>query len=99
MGTGEVRGIATAIKSRDIQVEFLERDAGDKLSLLPLLGPDVPATARLHFPGGGILRVEGSVRPVIRRGGATALRFQVAPATADQPADVFAPAAAESFAA
>ncbi len=95
-GAGEVRGIATAIKARDIQVEFLERDASAKLVALPILGPDVPATARLHFPGGGVLRVEGSVRPIMRRSGATALRFCVAPATAEQPADVtraFAPAA------
>ncbi|MHC5021110.1 MAG: hypothetical protein ACYTGX_13560 [Planctomycetota bacterium] len=90
---GEVRGIATAIKARDIQVEFLDRAAGAQLAELPLLGPDVPAVARLHFPGGGVLRVEGTVRPVIRRTGATALRLQVAPAAAGRPADVVSAAA------
>lgn len=92
-GTGELKGIATSIKGRDIQIEFLDREASAKLGALPILGPDVPATARLHFPGGGVLRVAGSVRPVLRRSGATALRFQVAPTAAETPADI-APAVA-----
>jgi len=48
----------------------------------------VPATMRLHFPGGGVLRVEGTVEGGVSRRGIMSLKLTATPDQAGTPAPI-----------
>ena len=95
-GVLRLTGLATAVQGRQVVIEYLDPDAEERLLDRCLLVPDLPGTAHLHFPGGGVLRIEGRVSVGVSRRGLVTLRLTAAPepAAAPAPAPAAEPAAA-----
>lgn len=85
-GVLRLTGLATAIQGRQVVIEYLDADAEERLFDRCLLGPALPATAHLHFPGGGVLRIEGLVSTGVSRRGLVTLKLAVAAEPAAAPA-------------
>lgn len=90
-GPIRLSGLTTALQGREAVIEYLDPDAEERLFDCTLFGPSFPATAHLHFPGGGVLRMEGTVATGVSRRGLVTLRLTAAPDSSTAPAPVVAP--------